>query len=159
MKSPFTIITLAALLSTVYSIPLEAAGTSSSTGTAAGATSTNNSANPMATTGNSSVNTTTSSNWDSQNSYWRNNYISRPYYNSTRDYSLYEPAYRYGYDMYSRNSGKTYNDLSQEELRRGWEQARGNSNLNWNDAQMATRDSYNRLYDTRNNPISANTNR
>ena len=93
--------------------------------------------------------------WNSESSYWRNNYATRPYYNSSRNYSVYEPAYRYGADMYSRNNGRSYNELDQEELRKGWEQARGNSNLKWNDAKMATRDAYDRMY----NNNSANTGR
>jgi hypothetical protein len=94
--------------------------------------------------GNANINGDTS--WNSQNTYWRNTYSSRPYYSSSRDYSLYEPAYRYGVDLYNRNMCKPYESLSANQLNSGWGQARGTSSLNWNDAQVATRDAYNRMY-------------
>ena len=87
------------------------------------------------------------SSWSSENIYWRNKYRERPYYTNTRDYSLYEPAYRYGVDMYNRNADRRFDSLSQSELNRGWSQARGNSTLNWDEARSATRDAYNRLYE------------
>lgn len=87
--------------------------------------------------------------WDTQNTYWRDNYPSRSYYSNSRSYSEYEPAYRYGYDLYSRNRGTAYNDLVDSDLESGWDKARGNSTLGWNDAQMATRDAYNRMHDNR----------
>ena len=90
------------------------------------------------------------SGWDSQKSYWRDNYPSSSYYSSSRNYTMYEPAYRYGYDLYNRNTGKMYNELNQEELQRGWDQVRNNSSLSWSDAELATRDAYNRMYNNRN---------
>lgn len=96
------------------------------------------------TSGNNSSNATS---WDTQNQYWRSNYSKRPYYNSSVDYSNYEPAYRYGTDLYNQNSGRSYNELNQDQLRNGWNQARGNSSMSWDDAQEATRDAYNRMYE------------
>lgn len=95
--------------------------------------------------------TMTGSSWDSQSTYWRNNYPKRPYYSSSRDFSVYEPAYRYGVDLYSRHPGTPYESLDQAQLRSGWEQAHGNSDLSWNEAQKATRDAYERMYKNRNN--------
>lgn len=84
--------------------------------------------------------------WTTENDYWIHNYASRPYYTSTRTYSAYEPAYRYGVDTYVKNIGRAYNQLDQEELRKGWEAARANSGLTWDEAQSATRDAYERMY-------------
>jgi hypothetical protein len=92
-----------------------------------------------------SLSNSSSSNWNSQDSYWRNNYNSRPYYSMNRDYSAYEPAYRYGVELYDRNPGRRYDDLDQTELRRGWNEMRGNSNMSWDDAREASRDAYNRM--------------
>jgi hypothetical protein len=83
--------------------------------------------------------------WDSENTYWRENYSMRPYYSQDRNYSIYEPAYRYGVDAYHRNNGRSYSEIDQEQMRKGWEQARGDSTLDWNDAQNATRDAYTRM--------------
>lgn len=87
--------------------------------------------------------------WNDQNTYWRKNYSSRPYYNKSRDYTVYEPAYRYGVDLYTHNSDKTYDQLNQSEIGKNWSDARGRSNLDWSDAQLATRDAYNRMYESR----------
>jgi len=86
------------------------------------------------------------SNWNSENTYWRENYSSRPYYNRSRNYSVYEPAYRYGVDLYSRNPGRSFEDLSQSDLNSGWSSSRGTSDMDWQTAEPATRDAYNRLY-------------
>lgn len=85
-------------------------------------------------------------NWNTENTYWRSNYPSRPYYNKSRNYSVYEPAYRYGVDLYNKNTDKSYEDLNQAQLRTDWEQMRGKSTLTWEQAQDAVRDSYNRAY-------------
>ena len=90
--------------------------------------------------------TSSSADWTAEDNYWRSNYASRPYYHQDRDYNAYQPAYRYGMDVYNRNPGKRYEDLDAEELQSNWATARGNSDLGWNDAQEATRDAYNRLY-------------
>jgi len=108
---------------------------------AALAVDTNTSASSSTSLSTSPMNT----NWDTESAYWQNNYFSRPYYNSGLDYSAYEPAYHYGMDAYTKYNGKSYNDLDQAQLKRDWENEKGNSNLSWDQAQSAFRDSYNRL--------------
>lgn len=98
-----------------------------------------------------------SSGWNSQNDYWRTNYANRSYYNKNRDYTAYEPAYRYGVDLYNQNKGKAYDDLSQSDLNKGWTQVRGSSSLSWDDAQMATRDAYNRMVENDRTAAAAQT--
>jgi len=88
----------------------------------------------------------TNNNWAKQNTYWQQHYASKPYYNQARPYQTYQPAYQYGYTLYEQNQGKPYSQLDQSQLTQGWNQARGNSQLNWNDAQLATKDAYNRMY-------------
>lgn len=88
--------------------------------------------------------------WASQDSYWQQNYPSRPYHTTTKTYEIYQPAYRYGADIYSKNPGVTYDKLDQAQLRRDWQDARGTSQLSWEDANPATRDAYMRLYDAHN---------
>jgi len=87
--------------------------------------------------------------WKAENTYWRSNYASRPYYNDSRNnYRAYEPAYRYGYDMYMRNPGKSYDELNQSELSSGWSKARNKSKLSWEHAEGATRDAYTRMHES-----------
>jgi hypothetical protein len=95
------------------------------------------------------------SSWNSQNKYWKDNYPSSSYYSSSRNYSMYEPAYRYGVDLYNRNPNMSYDQLDQAQLRSGWNSVRGTSNLDWNDAQMATKDAYTRMYNNRNSSSSS----
>ncbi|NDF11959.1 MAG: hypothetical protein EB060_03965 [Proteobacteria bacterium] len=97
--------------------------------------------------GSSRRSTTISSDWNAENDYWHNQYPSRPYYDRGRAYSTVEPAYRYGVDLYNQNPGRRYEELNQSQLSSGWDTARGTSTMNWNDAQNATRDAYNRMYD------------
>lgn len=95
-------------------------------------------------------NTNGNSDWNAQNKYWRQEYSSRPYYKSTQKYSMYEPAYRYGVDMYNQHPDTPYSQLSQSDLEQGWSQARGESKLSWNQAQAATRDAYTHAYNNSN---------
>jgi len=104
-----------------------------------GSTTASNAANSTGTVNNST-------NWNTENTYWRNHYSSRPYYSNSTGYSTYEPAYQYGVTMYNQNNGRPYSDLNQTQLNSGWAQARGTSNLTWSQAQAATQDAYNRLY-------------
>lgn len=97
---------------------------------------------------NSKMPENSSYNWESENAYWRSNFPSRPY-SSGGQYSNYEPAYRYGVELYKLNRDKSYDQLDQPQVRAGWEQNRAGSTLNWSDAQQATRDAYNRLYENR----------
>lgn len=92
---------------------------------------------------------TNTMNWDTENTYWRNNYPSRPYYDSSQDYSIYEPAYRYGVDLYNRHPNMVYEDLNQSNLSSEWDKIKKKSTLTWNEAQEAVRDAYNRLYENR----------
>ena len=46
------------------------------------------------------------SEWSTEDTYWRENYRSRPYASSgTNDYRVYQPGYRYGCDAANRYSG------------------------------------------------------
>ncbi len=80
--------------------------------------------------------------WESENKYWRSTYPTRSYYSSSKDYTIYEPAYRYGVDLYNRTPHTRYQDLDQIELRNRWSRFRGESSLSWDDAEAATRDAY-----------------
>lgn len=84
--------------------------------------------------------------WATESKYWHDEYPKSAYHGKHKDYALYEPAYKYGYDTYRKNSSKRYEDLNQAELRDNWTSVRGSSTLSWEDAQPAFKDSYNRAY-------------
>jgi hypothetical protein len=79
-----------------------------------------------------------------EETYWRENFKDRPYASSGSGYEDYGPAYRYGIDSFKQYPGRQFDDI-ENELAHGWQAARANSSLEWDRAQPATRDSWNRL--------------
>ncbi|MEG4318899.1 MULTISPECIES: hypothetical protein [unclassified Microcoleus] len=81
-----------------------------------------------------------------EDAYWQNNHQSRPYADTSTTYEDYQPAYRTGYEGYSRYSstGKSFNDL-ENDLQRDYETNRGKSNVTWEKAKHATRDAWDRV--------------
>ena len=80
-----------------------------------------------------------------EDSYWRENYSSRPYV-SGGTYDDYGPAYRYGVEGYGQYKGRRFDEV-ETELSRDWQRAKGSSTLTWEKAKHATRDSWNRVSD------------
>lgn len=81
-----------------------------------------------------------------EDAYWRDNYGSRSYVDSTKTYDDYGPAYRYGVDSYTRYPGRPIDELDLD-LSRGWDNAKGGSSLDWDKARHATRDAWQRVSD------------
>lgn len=78
---------------------------------------------------------------DKEMEFWRNNLTKAPYYNKSKTWSDYEPAYTMG--LYSYNPDSDYEDF-EPELERDWERVRGRSTLDWKDARRASQDAYSR---------------
>jgi len=82
--------------------------------------------------------------------YWRENFRRRPYYEAEREYSHYEPAYRYGWE---RAGLSEYRNRSFEEieidLRHGWESAQQAPLPSWEDARHPARDAFEKARDGR----------
>lgn len=79
-----------------------------------------------------------------EDTYWRDNYASRPYAQADAAYDSYQPAYRYGWESRERYAGKKFDEV-ENDLGNGWDKARGASHLAWNDAKQATRDAWDRV--------------
>lgn len=79
-----------------------------------------------------------------EDAYWRDQYRKEPYYNASRSYEDYAPAYRTGYEARSQYAGKRFDDV-QSELETHYNSNRGTSNLAWTDAKQATRAAWDRL--------------
>ncbi len=81
-----------------------------------------------------------------EDAYWQNNYTSSSYADPGATYEDYEPAYRTGYEGYSRYSatGKSFNEL-EDDLQRDYEINRGKSNVQWEKAKHAAQDAWNRV--------------
>lgn len=84
--------------------------------------------------------------------YWRNEHASRPYvdienYDFDRDYAV---AYGYGLQVREQYGTRDFDD-SEDDLREGWDVARGESRLDWDEAREAVRDAWfraDRTYNT-----------
>lgn len=81
-----------------------------------------------------------------EDTYWRDNWATQPYVERTYTYDDYAPAYRAGYEGYSKygTTGRTY-DQAEADLRNDWERVKGKSRLNWEKAKMATRAGWHRV--------------
>lgn len=79
-----------------------------------------------------------------EDTYWRDNYSSRPYIASGSKYDDYQPAYRYGMDSYSKYPNRSFDEV-EPELARDWGSVRGNSSLEWENAKHASRDAWHRV--------------
>jgi hypothetical protein len=80
----------------------------------------------------------------SEDSYWREHHVSRPYVVPGRPYDDYRPAYRHGWEGVGR-----YGELNWVEaearLRSDWEQGPQASSLDWQQASPAARDAWERI--------------
>ncbi|HEX2645240.1 MAG TPA: glycine zipper domain-containing protein, partial [Thermoanaerobaculia bacterium] len=74
----------------------------------------------------SGTGTTAGSHFDNnEDSYWRENFSSRPYA-AGRNYDDYRPAYQYGYDAAKQYRGRRFEDV-ENELSSGWSRASSGS--------------------------------
>jgi hypothetical protein len=81
-----------------------------------------------------------------EEAYWRDNFASRPYA-SGATFDDYAPAYRYGWETYPQFAGVPFEEV-EPQLRSQWDYRRGDSDLDWDRARLAAKDSWQRLSDT-----------
>lgn len=78
-----------------------------------------------------------------EDTYWRQNYSSRPYVRAGSSYDDYQDAYRYGWE--SRATAKGTWDDATTDLEHGWDKAKAKSSLGWVEAKDAVRDGWHRV--------------
>lgn len=78
-----------------------------------------------------------------EDAFWKSNYSKRRYVENNAPYTLYQPAYRTGYEGPGQYPGKKFEEV-ETDLQRDYEKSRGNSTLSWEKARPATRDAWNR---------------
>ncbi|HEY9691967.1 MAG TPA: YsnF/AvaK domain-containing protein [Oculatellaceae cyanobacterium] len=85
-----------------------------------------------------------------EDTYWQDNYASRPYVEPDTSYDAYQPAYTTGYEGFSRyaDTDKTYDEV-EPELQSHYEQNYASSGVPWEKAKHAARDAYLKLYEER----------
>jgi hypothetical protein len=79
-----------------------------------------------------------------EDTYWSKSYASAPYVTKGSEYGTYRPAYRYGWESYSKYRGRKFDDV-EPELSRNWNSYKGDSSLSWENAKAATRDAWHRV--------------
>ena len=79
-----------------------------------------------------------------EEAYWRDNYEREPYYRSGMSYDDYAPAFRLGGESRSRYAEQPFEDV-ESDLAREYDEVRGESRLDWNDAKRATRAAWDRF--------------
>lgn len=81
-----------------------------------------------------------------EDAYWSENYKNRPYYRSGKEYSEYQPAYRYGWETAVKPEFRNREWSSiEKDLARDWDKVKGSSRADWNEAREATRDAWSRV--------------
>jgi hypothetical protein len=73
--------------------------------------------------------------------WWEENYASRPYVKPGSKFAMYEPAYRSGLEAARSRDGRDFNELAPS-IQNNWNMARGNSQLEWDDARPAVEDAF-----------------
>lgn len=88
----------------------------------------------------------TMADWKTEEDYWRNNYSSRPYIGTDKDFDRWRGAYRYGYDAANRYQGRKWEDV-ESDLRGGWDtyEHRGTVRSTWEQVKAAVRDGWDRI--------------
>ncbi|HLO48878.1 MAG TPA: hypothetical protein VK211_10730 [Kamptonema sp.] len=81
-----------------------------------------------------------------EEAYWQENYSTRPYAEAGVAYDNYEPAYRTGYEGYTRygTAGRSFDEI-ESDLQNHYETNRGQSNLSWEKAKYAARDAWDKV--------------
>ena len=82
-----------------------------------------------------------------EDAYRRENYRTRSYVDCARTFDDYGPAYGYGVNAFTNDPDKRF-DAVEFDLSRDRTTARGSSNLDWANANQATRDAWKRVSDT-----------
>lgn len=79
-----------------------------------------------------------------EEAYWRENYDTQPYYESTYTYEDYHPAYRTGWEGRGRYEGRSFDEVERD-LAADYNRYRGNSRLDWDRNRPAARAAWDRF--------------
>ena len=85
-----------------------------------------------------------------EHEHWRIHHASRPYVEPGRTYEDYAPAYKTGYEAFSRhgNTGKTFDEI-EPELQSEYRETHGKTGLAWDKVKPAAQDAYRKLHEER----------
>ena len=81
-----------------------------------------------------------------EDAFWRNKYEHEGYFQKGMSYDDYEPAYRYGYDMHKRHTGKKWHDVERD-FGHDWDKFKMKSRLSWEHAKDAVKAAWDHMED------------
>ena len=78
--------------------------------------------------------------------YWRENFVTRPYYQAGMPYERYEPGYRLGWEAATdlQFEGREFEEI-RTELEQQWFQRMGEDAASWEEIQPAAQDAFERV--------------
>lgn len=82
--------------------------------------------------------------WNAEETYWRDNWSTRPYAQADRGFDYYRPGYRYGYESAHMYRGREWNDV-EHELASGWDRFADRGERTWERTKDAVRDAWDRV--------------
>lgn len=82
--------------------------------------------------------------WNTDQSWWRQNFSERPYVTADRRFEDYEPGYRFAYQSLSRYRGKNWNDV-ESNLSQDWNRFEGRGTSTWDNMKHAVHDAWDKI--------------
>lgn len=90
-----------------------------------------------------------SNDWQEEDNYWRENYKKMPYYIEDKNLEYdrdYRTAYRLGYENRVDNNAEINFSEVESKLKTKWEQVKGSSRLQWEEAKFAVEDGLKKIH-------------
>lgn len=90
-----------------------------------------------------------SNSWQEEDNYWRENYKKMPYYTENKNLEYdrdYRAAYRLGYENRLPNNAEINFSEIESKLKTKWEQVKGSSRLQWEEAKFAVEDGLKKIH-------------
>lgn len=90
-----------------------------------------------------------SNDWQEEDNYWRENYKKMPYYTENKNLEYdrdYRAAYRLGYENRVHNNAEINFSEVESKLKAKWEQVKGSSRLQWEEAKFAVEDGLKKIH-------------
>ena len=82
-----------------------------------------------------------------EEAYWRAEYTNADYYKPDYEFDRdLHPAYAVGYANRARYPANARFEDHEADLRRSWDEVKGESRMNWDEARLASRDAWNRIH-------------
>jgi len=88
--------------------------------------------------------THTRADWATEEAYWRENFMHRPYFETGKNFDFFAPAYRFGYEASERYRGRKWNDV-EFDLRRDWDRYKDRGKSTWEEIKRAVKDAWDRV--------------